>query len=73
MKKPPEGQQPDRVWFAETFRINLGNFEHIETSAGVASDVQSAESTEEALERCKRETLRLLNRRSKILTKKHGL
>ena len=51
MKETASG--PDRVWFSSDVKINLGNYQSASVAAGMSTDVDPAETVEDAFKRCR--------------------
>jgi hypothetical protein len=64
VKKEENGSSPDRVWFSEGMKINLGNYQSYDVGAGMTTDVREGETPEQAYARCRKATRAQLESRA---------
>jgi len=54
----PEGcSQPNRVWLTYGRKVNLGNYESVDISMGMSTDLEPGESVRDAITRCGKEII----------------
>ncbi len=49
-----EKGSPDRVWFSDGLKLNLGDYQSASVDAGMSSDLKPGESVEEAFLRVRK-------------------
>jgi len=55
MKDPTvEKGAPDRVWFSDGVKMNLGDYQSASVDAGMSSDVRDGETVIQAFDRCRK-------------------
>lgn len=50
-----EKGSPDRVWFSDGLKLNMGDYESVSVDAGMSSDVRPGETAAQAFERVRKQ------------------
>ena len=45
---------PDRVWFSDGLKMNLGDYQSADVNAGMSTDVRPGETAEQAFDRARK-------------------